>query len=74
MRLLTRKQSMDKHLDGTWQEFKDWIKSTIGADFRWRIRPQDTRSNREMIAGLILDEIRRNNGVFPKGNSFIERG
>ncbi len=40
-------QSMDKSLlEGTWQEFEALIRDTIGSDFRWRVRPQDTRSNR----------------------------
>ena len=60
-------------LDGTWQEFEAWIKDTIGCSFRWRIRPADTRSNREMIASLILGDIKRNNGHFPKENAFIEK-
>jgi len=61
-------------LDGTWQEFGEWIKATIGFSFRWHIRPADTHSNGEMIASLILGNIKRNNGDFPKENVFIERG
>ncbi len=64
---------MDKHLEGTWEEFEAWIRDTIGSGFHWRIRPQDTVSNRKMIADLILDEIKRNNGVFPEGDTFIQR-
>ncbi len=64
---------MEKHLTGTWEEFEAWIRDTIGSDFCWRNRPQDTAGNREMIAGLIQDGIRRNNGVFPERNTFIER-
>ena len=64
---------MDKYLEGTWQEFEDWIRDTIGSDFHWRIRPPDTRANREMIADLILGGIKRNNGVFPQKDAFIER-
>ena len=60
-------------LDGTWQEFEAWIKDTIGCSFRWRIRPADTRSNGVMIASLILGDIKRNNGYFPKENAFIEK-
>ena len=60
-------------LDGTWQEFEAWIKDTIGSPFRWRIRPPDIRSNREMIASLMLEDTKRNNGDFPKENVFIER-
>jgi hypothetical protein len=65
---------MDKHLTGTWEEFEAWIKETIGADFRWRVRPQDNATNRGIVASLILDGIKRNNGIFPEKNTFIERG
>ncbi len=65
---------MDKYLDGTWQEFEARIKDTIGSSFRWHVRPQDNRSNREMIVSLILEDIKRNNGVFPGGKCvYIER-
>ena len=64
---------MDKHLTGTWEEFEAWIKETIGSDFRWRVRPQDNATNREMVASLVLDGIKRNDGVFPHSNAFIER-
>jgi hypothetical protein len=64
---------MDKYLESTWQEFEDWIRDTIGSDFHWHIRPQDTRSHREMIANLILGRIKQNNGVFPQKDPFIER-
>ncbi len=65
---------MDKNLlEGTWQEFEALTRNTIGPDFRWRVRPQDTRSNREMIVSLILEDTEMNNGVFPERNAFIER-
>jgi len=38
------------------------------------VRPQDNATNREMVASLILDGIKRNNGIFPEKNTFIERG
>ncbi len=64
---------MDKSLlEGTWQEFEALIRDTIGSDFRWRIRPQDTRSNREMIVSLIQEDSEMNKGVFPERNAFIE--
>ena len=63
----------DRHLDGAWEEFDAWIRETIGSDVRWRVRPQDARENREMIVGLILDKIKRNNSVCPEANTFIER-
>ena len=59
--------------DGTWEELEEWIRNTIVGDFRWKIRPQDNASNREMVAGLIEDATKRNDGTFPEKNSFIER-
>ena len=64
---------MEAYVTGTWEEFEAWIRKTIGGDFRWRIRPRDDASNREMVAQLIKDAIQRNDGVFPEKNSFIER-
>jgi hypothetical protein len=64
---------MDNYLDGSWEKFEQWIRNTIGSDFRWCVRPMDKRSNREMIAELVQNEIKENSGVFPEKNSFIER-
>ena len=64
---------MDNHLTGTWEEFEAWITETTGSDFRWRVRPQDTPSNREVVASLVVDGMKRNDGVFPRSNAFIER-
>ena len=64
---------MKEDITGTWEEFETWIRTTIGGDFRWKIRPQETPSNREMVADLIKDAINRNNGTFPDGNAFVER-
>ena len=72
-KIMNDEQRTNKYLDGIWQEFEAWIEDTIGLPFRWRIRPPDTRSNREMIASLILEDTKRNNGDFPKENVFIER-
>jgi hypothetical protein len=33
----------------------------------------DKRSNREMIATLVQNDIKDNDGVFPEKNAFIER-
>ena len=63
---------MDEHLTGTWEEFETWIRATIGSDFGWKIRPRDTRANREMIADLIRSAMLRNNAVFPQNDAFIE--
>lgn len=64
---------MDKYLDSSWEEFQVWVRSAIGPDFRWKVRPLDNPSNRKMIAGLIQDAWKRNNGVSPKNDAFIER-
>lgn len=64
---------MDRHLEGTWEEFENWIKGTIESDFTWRVRPRDTRENREMVASVILKDIKRNDGVFPETNAFVKR-
>jgi hypothetical protein len=64
---------MDNYLDGSWEKFEQWIRNTIGSEFSWRVRPMDKRSNREMIAKLVQNDIKGNDGVFPEKNSFIER-
>jgi len=64
---------MDNYLDGSWKKFEQWIRNTIGSDFRWRVRPMDKRSNRQMIAELVQKAIKENKGVFPEKNAFIER-
>ncbi len=64
---------MDEYLNSSWEEFEVWIRRTIGSDFRWKVRPLDNPSNRKMIAGLVQDALKRNNGVFPKNDAFIER-
>ena len=63
---------MDEYLTSTWEEFEAWIRSTIGSNFRLKIRPLDNYSNRKMIADLIGDAMKRNNGIFPKNDAFIE--
>ena len=50
---------MDKLLDGTWEEFEQWIR--------------DTTENQEMAASLVLEDIKRSEGVLPEKNAFIER-
>ena len=64
---------MDNYLDGSWEKFEQWIRNTIGSDFRWRVRPMDKRSNRQMLAERVQNDIKENNGVFPEKNAFIER-
>ncbi len=65
--------SMEDYLNGTWEEFENWIKGTIESDFSRRVRPLDSPLKREMVATSILDDIKRNNDVFPERNAFIQR-
>ncbi len=60
---------MDAQITGSWKQFETWIRITTIGGFCWKIRP---RSSRQMVADLILDAIKRNNGTFFKNNSFIE--
>lgn len=69
---IPKERRVEKHPGGTWEEFEAWIRETIGSDLRWRIRPQDTRSNRKMVADLPLGDIERNDGLFPNSNAFVE--
>ncbi len=57
---------MDNYLDGSWELFEQWIRNTIGSDFCWRVRPMDKRSNRVMIAKLVQNDIKDNDGIFQK--------
>ena len=63
---------MDNWLEGPWEEVEPWIRDTIGTDFRWCIRPRDTKANREMVASLILNDIQSNAGAFPEKSTFIK--
>lgn len=60
-------------LEGGWPDFEDWIRKTIGGNFRWGARPRDSRENREMVAESIAESTRKNSGKFPQQNAFIER-
>ncbi len=64
---------INNHLDGSWENFEQWIRNTIGSDFRWHIRTMDNRASRKMLAELVQKNIKENNGVFPQKNSYIER-
>jgi hypothetical protein len=58
----------------SWDEFEDWIRQQIDGDFSWKIRPIDTRGNREAVVESIKKATRNNNGIFPEtGDTFIEK-
>lgn len=64
---------MEDYLKGSWIDFEAWIRREIGFEFRWKVRPMDSPSKRRLVADLILDTQRRNKGVFPENDVFIER-
>ncbi len=60
-------------LSGTWEEFEVWVKTKVGGEISWKIRPRDTTVNRMIVAESILDTLDRNGGEFPQsGNLFLE--
>ncbi len=61
-------------LSCSWDEFEEWIRQKINGDFSWKIRPIDSRDNRQAVAESILMAISNNNDIFPeKGDMFIEK-
>jgi len=60
-------------LSGTWEQFEGWIKTKIGGEISWKVRPRDTKVNRMVVAESVLDTLNRNGGEFPaSGNFFLE--
>ncbi len=52
----------------------NWIKQQIDGDVSWKLRPIDSRDNREAVAESILMAIKNNNDTFPeKGDMFVEK-
>jgi hypothetical protein len=67
------KMKKKNFLSGTWNEFEDWIKTKVGGEISWKVRPWDTKGNRMIVAESVFDAINRNGGEFPpSGNSFLE--
>lgn len=60
-------------LVGSWSDFEAWIRSTIGGDFIWKVRPRDSAKNRQMVADSIIEAVSNNGGSFPERNAFLER-
>ncbi len=63
---------MEAYETGSWEHYEAWIRTALGGNFIWKIRPADTVLNRQMIADLVREELARNHGVFPANNVFIE--
>jgi hypothetical protein len=58
----------------SWDEFEDWISQQIDGNFSWKIRPIDTRGNREAVVESIKKATKNNSGIFPEaGDTFIEK-
>jgi len=57
----------------SWEDFESWIKAKVGGEISWKIRPRDTRGNRQVVAESIIETIEKNDGRFPpSGNLFLE--
>ena len=35
-------EKMEDYLNGTWEEFENWIKGMIESNFSWRMHPVDS--------------------------------
>jgi hypothetical protein len=64
---------LERVLSGSWEELEVWIREMIGGGFDWKVRPRDTRANREMLVESISGAIGQNDGSFPERNAFLER-
>ena len=73
MNVSDKESEMYNYLEGSWEKFEQWIRNTIGSNFRWRVRTMDNYASRQMLAELIQKNIQENNGVFPKKNPYIEQ-
>ena len=70
---MSRKRETEKYLECSWEEFENSIKGTIESEFNGRVRPVDSPEKHSMMASVISDDMKRNGGVFPEGNAFIQR-
>ncbi len=55
----------EKILDCPWEKFEEKIKKAIGSDFIWKIRPGDTKANRQAVMESIKRMLGEHNGSFP---------
>ena len=69
---MAKSLDMEKYLHGSWKEFEQWIRFEIGSDFRWHMLPLDTAALRKDVVRTIKRDLKRNQGVFPGSNTFIE--
>ncbi len=49
-------------LSRTWEQFEGWVKAKVGSEISWKVRPQDTKLNRMIVAESILDTLGRKGG------------
>jgi len=60
-------------LSETWEEFEGWVKTKVGGEISWKIRPRDTKVNKMIVAESVLDTFNRYRGEFPpSGNLLLE--
>jgi hypothetical protein len=59
--------------EAAWDQFEGWIRTKIGGEISWKVRPRDTKVNRMIVAESVLYPLDRNGGEFPpSGNLFLE--
>ncbi len=68
-----KRKELERILTGSWQDFEAWIRDAIGGGFVWKVRPRDTRANRETVVESICGAIERHGGSFPERDAFLER-
>lgn len=64
---------MDKYLSGSWQEFEQWIRFSVESDFRWHLRPVDTKELRNDVVKAIQFDLKKADAGFSKTSAFLER-
>jgi len=65
------KMANKNFLSGTWEEFEGWVKTKVGGEISWKVRPRDTKVNRMIVAESILDTLNRNGGEFPPSRNLF---
>lgn len=60
-------------LSGSWDDFESWLKAKVGGEISWKIKPQDTKVNRMVVAKSVLETMQRSGDTFPpSGNIYLE--
>jgi len=58
--------TMGNYLDGSWEKLSSGSEIPSGWTFAGAVRPMDKRSNREMLAERVQNDIKENNGGYSR--------